>query len=155
MRKGNTAAYPPLRPAPRPVLPAGADRGAFHEPHAPWGYPPARRAEGAAPGLTTERYYRFESTGAETTLGDTDSTVKVFSGYPDKIILHARAFGALVTLTDQLGQETDEIIVHDDMPREIFLPRNVVKARNLIAGSNSVFFAEAYYTDPVFSQNAR
>jgi hypothetical protein len=155
VRKGNTAAYPPLRPAPRPVLPAGAERGIFHEPHAPWGYPPARRAEGADPGFTTERYYRFESTGAEVTLADTDATVKVFSGYPDKIVLHVRTGGALVTLTDQLGQETDEVIVHTDMPREVFLPRNVVKARNLVAGTNALLYAEAYYAAPFFSQNAR
>jgi len=155
VRTGNTAAYPPLRPGPRPRLPAGAPRSDFHEPHPPWGFPEARRAEGAAPGVTTERYYRFESTGAEITLGDTDTAVIVYSGYPDKIVLHARTGGALVTLSDRMSQETSEIVVHQDERVEVFLPRNVVVARNLVAGSNTAFFAEGYYTAPRFSADAR
>jgi hypothetical protein len=155
VRTGNSnagARYPGARPQ---RFARGTDHAELGQLDAPVSYPAGRRAEGNPPGFTTERYYRFESTGAEVTLGDTDTDVKVFSGPPDKIVLHARSGGALVTVTDILGLETDEVIVHQDDRVEVFLPRRVIKARNLVAGSNTAFYAEAFYAGPVQSADVR
>jgi hypothetical protein len=141
--------------APVVVIPAGALRSGFHEPHAPWGYPAPRRIEPQVPGYSSEKYYRMESSGAEITVTDTDAEVFRFSGYPDKIHLHSRTFAALVTLTDRFSSEVSEIIVNPNNPADVFLPRNVVIARNLTAGSAALLFVEGYYLGPSFGGDAR
>jgi hypothetical protein len=139
---------------PRP-LPVGQPLGQFHERHAPWGYPAGRKTEGVLAGVVAERYYRFEATEAEVTLADTVGAVLTFSGYPDKIVLHARTGGALFTLTDRFNGEQSEVIVHADVPREVFLPRNVATARNLVAGTNAIVWVEGYYMAPIYGSDAR
>lgn len=136
-------------------LPRGVPLGQFHERHAPWGYPTARRAEGLYPGVVPEHYYRMESTGAEVTVGDTNATVFTFSGYPDKIHIHVRTFSALVTLTDRFSGESDEVIINPNNPDYFWLPRNVVIARNLVAGSAALIFVEGYYLAPEYHADAR
>jgi len=90
--------------------------------------------------LLAERFERYESTEAEFTASDTDQVVIRFSGYPDSITLHARAFGALFTLSDFLGRDEDPIICHQDMQIETHISRPIVKVRNLIAASNAIVF---------------
>jgi hypothetical protein len=136
-------------------MPGGPQLSNFHEPHPPWGYPAPRKIETQSPGYSAEKYYRMESTGAEITVGDTDAVAFTFSGYPDKIHLHARTFAALVTVTDRFSGETSEIIVNPNNPADVFLPRNVVIARNLVAGSAALLFVEGYYLGPSFAGDAR
>lgn len=155
MRLGNSNFRRGVHAAHPPHLPGGALRSGFHEVHPPWGYPIARRAEGAEAGYSAERYYRMESSGAEITVTDADATVFTFSGYPDKIHFHSRTFAALVTLTDRFTGETDEIIVNPNNPADVFLPRNVVRARNLTAGSAALLFVEGYYKAPYYHNDAR
>jgi hypothetical protein len=139
---------------PRP-LPLGVPLGQFHERHAPWGYPTPRKAEGLAAGYSAEKYYRMESSGAEITVADADAIVFTFSGYPDKIHMHSRTNAALVRVTDRFTGESDEIIINPNNPADVFLPRNVVIARNLTAGSAALLFVEGYYLAPVYHADAR
>lgn len=155
MRLGNSNFRRPAHRAPVVVIPAGALRSGFHEPHAPWGYPLARRVSVLAPGHSAEKYYRMESSGGEITVADADAVVFTFSGYPDKIHLHSRTFAALVTVTDRFTGEFSEIIVNPNNPADVFLPRNVVIARNLTAGSAALLFVEGYYFGPAEAGDAR
>lgn len=155
MRIGNTAAYPPARPAPRPVLPAGALRSGFHEPHPPWGFPTPRPMAMAEAGFTPELLWRFESTDGEVTLGDTNANLFIASGTPDKWRVTARAFGALIVPTNELDQEEDAILVPAGATVEFYVPRRKLRARNATAASNATVSAEAFFRGPVFRFDAR
>lgn len=99
--------------------------------------PPRDHIPRPAPRIS-EKFERYEGTQGEVTLGDTDSTVIHFSGYPDTIFVQARTFGALVTFTDFLGREESPMVVHAGENFETHISRPIVKARNLTAGSNSL-----------------
>jgi len=101
-------------------------------------YPESRERPAVNPPTAVPRYGRLDGPTAPTTLGDSDATVFTFSGRPDKIILSARAFPALVTLTDRLNRETSVILVPTDATVPVEIARERIVARNAIAGSNSV-----------------
>ncbi len=111
----------------------GARRGDTLDAPAPRYVPPR-----PAPRIS-EKYERLEATNGEVSLADTDSTIIQFSGYPDTIFLQARAFGALVTLTDFLGRAEDPIVIHAGENFETHISRPIVKARNLTAASVCLF----------------
>jgi len=104
------------------------------------GYPVPRTRLAALPPAAPEKFDRYESNG-ETTLADTIADVITFSGRPDSITLQARAFPALVTLTDRLNQETHTILVQVGAPVDTRISRERVRAQNAIAGSNAVLNA--------------
>ena len=115
----------------------------MHAAHSP--YPAPRvRPLGAAP-RTAELFGRVESTEAEVTLSDSDSTVFTFSGSPQLIALSARTFGALFTLTDRGQRETHEVVVLPNQRIEVRLSRERVLGRNLVGGSNAAVFVEGFY----------
>jgi hypothetical protein len=152
------AARPGFYPEPRghvsPDYPQQQDTlRAGQEQQQPGGerYPPDRlaRPDGTGPRVA-EKYERYESNG-ETTLADTIADVHTFSGRPDAIVLTARLFGALVTLTDRLNQETSEILVPVNTTVRTYLSREKVQARNAIAGSNAVLNAVGMWAVPMES----
>ena len=95
------------------------------------------RAPGASPAAGL-KYERIDGPAAPVTLGDTDAEVFRFSGRPDSIFLAARAFPAIVTLTDRLGREVTTLLVPVDAAVETYVARDRVLGRNAIAGSNAV-----------------
>jgi hypothetical protein len=101
-------------------------------------YPQDRERPSVNPPSAVPRYGRLDGPASPTTLSDTDATVWTFSGRPDKIILSARAFPALVTLTDRLNRETSTILVPTDSAIPVELARERIVARNAVPGSNSV-----------------
>lgn len=101
-------------------------------------YPAPRERPWPAPVAAVPRYGRLDGPTTPTTLADTDATVWTFSGRPDKIILSARAFPALVTLTDRLNRETTVLLVPTDATVPVELARERIIARNAVPGSNSV-----------------
>jgi hypothetical protein len=101
-------------------------------------YPVARERPLTAPLSAVPKYGRLDGPLTDTTLADTDATVFTFSGRPDKIILTARSFPALVTLTDRLNRETSTLMVPVNGVVSVELARERIVARNAIAGSNAV-----------------
>jgi len=101
------------------------------------GFPAPRARPRAWAPVTHETFHRYETNG-ETTLGDTDAEVWTFSGRPDSITISARAFPALVTLTDRLSRTESTILVQVGAPLDTRISRERVIARNAIAGSNAV-----------------
>jgi hypothetical protein len=89
------------------------------------------------------------------TLGDTNATLFIASGTPDKWRVTARAFGALIVPTNVLDQEESAILVPVGETVEFYLPRRKLRARNATAGSNATVSAEAFFRGPVFSFDAR
>lgn len=122
-----------VRPPGGQILRRGARRGD------PLAAPPDRFVPRPYSPLLSERFERYEATEGEITLSDTDTVILRFSGYPDSIFLQARTFGALVTLCDFLEREEDPIVIHAGENFETHISRPIVKARNLTAGSNSLF----------------
>jgi hypothetical protein len=101
-------------------------------------YPEPRERPHVNRPAAVPRYGRIDGPTTPTTLGDADATVWTFSGRPDKIILSARAFPALVTLTDRLNRETTVVLVPTDASIPVELARERIVARNAIPGSNSI-----------------
>lgn len=102
------------------------------------GYPESRpRAVGALPAAAL-KYERIDGPASPVTVGDTDAEVFRFSGRPDTIMLAARAFSALVTLTDRLGREATTLLVPAGQSIETYIARDVVIARNAVAGSAAI-----------------
>lgn len=102
------------------------------------GFPAARARGGDAPAPgAVEKYERYETNG-ETTLGDTLADVIMFSGQPDAITASARAFSALIVLTDRTDRETDLILVPAGTTVDLRISRDRVRARNAVAASNAV-----------------
>lgn len=122
---------------------------------APVYYPPARGRLVGVPVRMVEKFGRFESTGGLVTLGDADAEIITFSGVPDMIRLSAHANGALVTLTDRLGREEDEMHVHEGAVVDCRLGRDRVIARNASVGVNCQLSVEAFWADPAESLHAR
>jgi len=122
---------------------------------APKEYPGLRPMPGPELGFTPELLWRMESTNGEVTLGDTNATLFIASGTPDKWRVTARAFGALIVPTNVLDQEESAILVPVGETVEFYLPRRKLRARNATAGSNATVSAEAFFRGPVFSFDAR
>lgn len=118
-------------------------------------YPSLRPMPGPERGFTPELLWRIESTNGEVTLGDANATVFTASGTPDKWRITARAFGALVVLTNILDQDEQAVLVPAGETVELYVPRRRVRARNATAGSNATLSAEAFFRGPVFSFDAR
>jgi len=136
--------------------------GRYPEPRAPWGdkargvaavgyearvprlapcaphFPPLRERAPGPPPAAMLKYERVDGSSAEFTSGDTDTLAFAFSGRPDSILLSARAFPALFTLTSRLGGETTVILVPVNETVETFTARDTVLVRNAIAGSNAL-----------------
>ncbi len=114
-------------------------------------YPPPRpRARGRGPAIA-ERFDRYESTGGEITIGDTNSEVLRCSGRADLFILTAKTNGALFTLTDRVGTELDELTVLPGVPERVRIGRSIVLARNLVAGNNAAVSVLAAFATPADS----
>lgn len=122
---------------------------------APRVYPAPRPMAGPESGFTPELLWRVESTNGEVTLGDTNATVFTASGTPDKWRITARAFGALIVLTNILDQEEQAVLVPAGETVELYVPRRRIRARNATAASNATVSAEAFFRGPVFSFDAR
>lgn len=118
-------------------------------------YPALRPKPGPDGGFVPELLWRIESTNGEVTLADTNATVFTASGTPDKWRITARAFGALVVLTNILDQEEQAVLVPAGETVELYVPRRRVRARNATAASNATLSAEAFFRGPVFSFDAR
>ncbi len=111
-------------------------------------YPPARGLSSARAVGAPERYERVDGPTGETALGDADAVVHNFAGAPDLIVLSARTFGALVTLTDRLNREQHAITVLPGQPVYVHASRDRVTARNLVAGSNAVLSVSGFWAAP-------
>ena len=101
-------------------------------------YPAPRPPRGAEGAPVLDQFLTYEALATATTLGDTDTEIGRFSGVPDSIVLTSSAFGALFTLRRR-GSESGTLIrvlVGDTV--ETHLARDVVLARNAVAGSNAV-----------------
>lgn len=134
----------PQYPQPRAgrFLPAGEQRQYVGDWNAPTPkaadeYPSGRERGRLVDGSYGLRSDRYESNN-ETTLADTDATIITFSGRPDAIILQARSFPALVTLTDRMNRETSTILVQVGAALDAGISRERVIARNAIPGSNAI-----------------
>lgn len=101
------------------------------------GYPAPReaysRSAGPAAGI---RYERAQGSG-QVTAADTISTLILFSGRPDSIVLTAHENGAIFTLSDKLGRDSVEILLGADASHETFIGYEKVQVRNHAAGSNA------------------
>lgn len=152
---GNSNLNRPLHAASPVAMPGGPQLSNFHEPHPPWGYPEARQPEGARGGETPERLERYESTNGEVTLGDTLATVFTASGTPDKWRITARAFGALVVLTNSIDQDEHRLLLAAGESVELYIPRRRVRALNATAASNATLSVEAFFKAPRFAFDLR
>ena len=102
------------------------------------GFPePRTRAAGALPAAAL-KYERVDGPAAELTLTDTEAEVFRFSGRPDTIFVSARAFPAVVILTDRMNNERTVLLVPVNGSIETFIARDTVRARNAIPGSAAI-----------------
>jgi hypothetical protein len=107
-------------------------------PACPRRFPPARERAAGSPPAAALKYERIDGPAVEITVGDTDGLVFQFSGRPDSIMLSARAFPALFTLTDRLRREATVILVNVGQSLETYVARDTVLARNAVAGSAAI-----------------
>lgn len=98
--------------------------------------------------IVATKYERYESTNGPQTLADTDTELIRFSGRPDQITLSARAFGALVTLSDRVSRETHFVAVQAGETINSDISREIVTARNLLAGSNCILHVTGKWALP-------
>jgi hypothetical protein len=145
---GNTNLDRPLHAASPVAMPGGPQARDFHEPHPPWGYPAARAPEEGRAGETAEELWRYESTDGEVTLGDTLATIFTASGTPDKWRITARAFGALLVLTNSVDQDEHRLLLPVGETVELYVRRRRLRALNATAGSNATLSAEAFFKAP-------
>lgn len=102
------------------------------------GYPALRPERGYEGPALTEHYVSYETSNAETTLGDTDTEIIRFSGRPDSIVLTARTNGALVTIRQRGREGGTAITVPAGETIETDVRGEIILARNLVALSNAV-----------------
>lgn len=152
---GNSNLDRPLHAASPVAMPGGPQLSNFHEPWPGHGYPDPRRPEGDRGGETPEHLERYESTNGEVTLGDTLATIFTASGTPDKWRITARAFGALVVLTNSVDQEEHRVLIPAGETVELYVPRRRVRALNATAASNATLSVEAFFKAPRFAFDLR
>lgn len=110
-------------------------------------YPAPRTLDPPPQPSAVPRYERIDGPSGETTLGDSDATVHTFSGTPDLILLNARTNSAFVTLTDRLNRETHAVTVLVGNPVYVYVGRERVVARNLVAGNNALLSVTGFWAE--------
>jgi hypothetical protein len=108
-------------------------------------YPIPRDRPAPALPVVAENYHRFDSTNGEVAVADAIATIIEFSGEPELIRITCRTNGAVVTLTDANGIEDRPAVILPNTTQDFRIPRRLVRARNLVPGSNAAISVSAFF----------